>query len=85
MKGAFEAGFDHGGQTREHALLAKSLGISQLIVAVNKMDQWQWERERFIDILDKLTPYLTQIGFKVRTVIHYVNNSLRIRMEVQHW
>lgn len=37
--GEFEAGFDRGGQTREHILLVRSLGVSQLIVAVNKLDQ----------------------------------------------
>lgn len=37
--GAFEAGFDRGGQTREHLLLVRSLGVSQVIVAVNKLDQ----------------------------------------------
>ena len=36
--GEFEAGFDAGGQTREHALLARSLGVTQIIVAVNKLD-----------------------------------------------
>ena len=65
VKGAFEAGFDHGGQTREHVLLVKSLGISQLIVAVNKMDQCGWEFERFQEILDKLKPFLNQTGYKV--------------------
>jgi len=37
--GEFEAGFDRGGQTREHLLLVRSLGVSQVIVAINKLDQ----------------------------------------------
>lgn len=36
--GEFEAGFDKGGQTREHLLLVRSLGVQQLVVAVNKLD-----------------------------------------------
>lgn len=36
--GEFEAGFDRGGQTREHLLLVRSLGVSQVIVAINKLD-----------------------------------------------
>jgi len=43
-KGEFEAGIDEQGQTREHALLAYTLGVKQMIVIVNKMDsesvQW---------------------------------------------
>ena len=38
-KGEFEAGFEKGGQTLEHAILAKSLGIEKLIVGINKMDE----------------------------------------------
>jgi elongation factor 1 alpha-like protein len=37
--GEFEAGFERRGQTREHLLLVRSLGVSQLLVAVNKLDQ----------------------------------------------
>ena len=37
--GEFEAGFDRGGQTREHLVLVRSLGVTQVIVTVNKLDQ----------------------------------------------
>lgn len=37
--GEFEAGFDRGGQTREHLVLIRSLGVGQVVVAINKLDQ----------------------------------------------
>jgi peptide subunit release factor RF-3 len=37
--GEFETGFDRGGQTREHLILSRSLGVAQVIVAINKLDQ----------------------------------------------
>jgi len=37
--GEFEAGFQRGGQTKEHLVLVRSLGVSQVVVAVNKLDQ----------------------------------------------
>ena len=36
--GEFEAGFEDGGQTREHAILARSLGVREMVIVVNKMD-----------------------------------------------
>ncbi|KAK2466434.1 hypothetical protein APHAL10511_002076 [Amanita phalloides] len=61
--GEFEAGFERGGQTREHIVLVRSLGVTQLIVAVNKLDQVQWERTRYSEICSALRPFLTQSGF----------------------
>ncbi len=48
-KGEFEAGMSAEGQTREHLILAKTMGISQFIVAVNKMDATDppWSKERY--------------------------------------
>ncbi len=49
-KGEFEAGFEKDGQTREHAQLAKSLGVQKLIIIVNKMDQVGWAKSRYEEI-----------------------------------
>jgi len=46
-KGEFEAGFEKGGQTREHAMLARSLGVKFLILVINKMDEDDWSEARF--------------------------------------
>lgn len=47
-KGEFETGFDRGGQTREHAMLAKTAGVKYLVVLVNKMDDptVNWDENR---------------------------------------
>lgn len=49
-KGEFETGFEKGGQTREHAMLAKTAGVKHLIVLVNKMDDptVNWSLERWV-------------------------------------
>ncbi|XP_068972370.1 protein HBS1 isoform X3 [Bombus flavifrons] len=63
-RGEFETGFDSGGQTREHALLLRSLGISQLTVVINKLDTVDWSKERFDEIVSKMSVFLKQAGFK---------------------
>lgn len=65
-EGEFEGGFEKGGSTREHALLAKSLGVTKLVILVNKMDEEtvKWSEKRFNNIKSSLTEYLKKIGFK---------------------
>ncbi|KAJ9607097.1 translation termination factor GTPase eRF3 [Cladophialophora chaetospira] len=59
-KGEFETGFEKGGQTQEHAMLIKTTGAKELVVAVNKMDDVtvEWSKERYDEIVGKLKPYL---------------------------
>ncbi|KAK6041988.1 putative translation elongation factor Tu [Cooperia oncophora] len=66
--GEFETGFENGGQTREHAMLLRSLGVGQLVVAVNKLDTVDWSEERFLEIQAIMKTFLTkQAGFsKIR-------------------
>jgi len=70
-KGEFETGFERGGQTREHALLAKTLGVEKLMITVNKMDDQsvEWKQARYDEIVKKLAPFLKQSGFKDDQVV----------------
>ena len=65
-RGGFEGGIAEQGQTREHALLAFTLGIKQLIVACNKMDDGtvNYDKARFDEIKGEMTRILTNIGYK---------------------
>jgi len=68
-KGEFESGFSESGQTREHALIVKSLGVGQLIVAVNKMDATGWSKDRFEEIQNILGNFLSKnVGFSKKCV-----------------
>lgn len=63
--GEFEAGISKDGQTREHGLLAFTLGIRQMIVCTNKMDEKtvSWSQERYEEIKKELSTYLKKVGF----------------------
>ncbi|XP_051996035.1 G1 to S phase transition 1, like [Xyrauchen texanus] len=73
-KGEFETGFEKGGQTREHAMLAKTAGVKHLIVLVNKMDDptVNWSLERYEECKEKLVPFLKKVGFNPRKDIHFM-------------
>ncbi|KAJ2791769.1 hypothetical protein H4R20_006822, partial [Coemansia guatemalensis] len=61
--GGFESGFDGSGQTREHAVLVRALGVRQLVVAVNKLDAVDWSQTRYNEIVQRLGEFLTSCGF----------------------
>jgi elongation factor 1-alpha len=63
--GEFEAGISKNGQTREHALLAFTLGVKQMIVLVNKMDDKNvnWSQARFDEIKNEVSSYLKKVGY----------------------
>jgi len=70
--GEFEAGISKDGQTREHALLAFTLGVKQLICAVNKMDSTTgtpYSEARFLEIRKEVQGYVKKVGYNPKSVI----------------
>lgn len=69
-KGEFEAGISRNGQTREHALLAYTLGVKQLIVCVNKMDVTEppFSQKRFEEVVKNVTTFIKKIGYDPNSV-----------------
>lgn len=75
-KGEFETGFERGGQTREHAMLAKTSGVRQMVVVINKLDDssvlnadGSWSEERFKECKIKLEPYMKQVGWNPKLLV----------------
>jgi len=68
--GEFEAGISKNGQTREHALLAYTLGVKQLIVCVNKMDNTEppYSEDRYKEIVKEVSAYIKKIGYNPKAV-----------------
>ncbi|CAE7892361.1 EF1A [Symbiodinium sp. KB8] len=65
-EGAFEAGISKDGQTREHALLAHTLGVKQMIIGVNQMDHdtVKFSESRYKEIMAEVKIYLEKVGYK---------------------
>ncbi|KFA63578.1 hypothetical protein S40285_04114 [Stachybotrys chlorohalonatus IBT 40285] len=88
--GAYEKGLK--GQTREHVLLLRSLGLQRIIVAVNKLDMVGWSKERFDEIAQQVSGFLTGLGFQDKHItfipISGLNGSnivRRIEDETASW
>ena len=73
-KGEFESGFDKQGSTREHTLLLKALGVNNLIVMVNKMDEdsVKWSKERYEEIVKQLKPFIHRCGFDIEKNVKWI-------------
>lgn len=64
--GSFESGLK--GQTKEHALLVRSMGVQRIIIAVNKLDTVQWSEDRFNEISQQVSAFLTGAGFLPKNI-----------------
>lgn len=64
--GSFESGLK--GQTKEHALLVRSMGVQKLIIAVNKLDTVHWSQDRFDEISQQIGSFLTTAGFLSKNI-----------------
>jgi len=69
-QGEFEAGISKDGQTREHALLAFTLGVKQMIVATNKMDDKSvnYSQDRYNEIVKEVGGFIKKVGFNLEKV-----------------
>lgn len=70
--GEFESGFSENGQTREHTLVLKALGINRLIVVINKMDMVSYSKARFLELKKKIQSYLGSNGWKTAKTVSFI-------------
>ena len=90
--GEFEAGISKNGQTREHALLAYTLGVKQMIVATNKMDSTSppYDKNRYEEIKNEVSNYLKKVGYKPANIPFvpisgWVGDNMLERSENMKW
>jgi peptide chain release factor subunit 3 len=91
--GEFESGFEKKGQTKEHAMLAKALGVQRLVIVVNKMDIVEWRKDRFDYIKNNLGKFLVEnCGYEEKDIfwtvisgLHGLNMDKRIPQETAPW
>ncbi len=66
--GETEAATDPGGQAREHAFLSRTLGVSQIVVVLNKMDDVAYSEQRFKEVKDLVEKMLKLVGYNTSKV-----------------
>lgn len=84
-KGEYETGFERGGQTREHAMLAKTQGVNKLIVVINKMDDptVEWSHERYLECTTKLGQFLKGTGYNMKTDVFFMPVAAQSSMNIK--
>jgi elongation factor 1-alpha len=92
--GEFEAGYAKNGQTREHALLAFTLGVKQMIVCINKMDDKgvNYGEARYKEIKDEVVKFLTKCGYNTKNdaipfvpISGWVGDNMVTRSDNMKW
>eukprot|EP00005_Dracoamoeba_jomungandri_P002646 CAMPEP_0174259910 /NCGR_PEP_ID=MMETSP0439-20130205/8680_1 /TAXON_ID=0 /ORGANISM="Stereomyxa ramosa, Strain Chinc5" /LENGTH=431 /DNA_ID=CAMNT_0015343995 /DNA_START=116 /DNA_END=1411 /DNA_ORIENTATION=+ len=88
----FEAGISMDGCTKEHALLAFTLGVKQMIVAINKMDDntVNYSQERYMEIKNEVSSFLKKIGYRPKKIPFvplsgWVGDNIIDRSENMSW
>lgn len=64
IRTAFESGISERGQTREHVQLLNALGVSKIIIAINKMDVVGWDKENYEYIVNRTNEWMDTQNFK---------------------
>lgn len=84
-KGEYETGFERGGQTREHAMLAKTQGVNKLIVVINKMDDptVEWSHDRYLECTTKLAQFLKGTGYNLKTDVFFMPVAAQTTMNIK--
>jgi len=63
-------------QTKEHIFLARTLGVNQLIVYINKMDMAKYEEKRFNEVKEEVSNQLKMVGYKLDDIKFVAGASL---------
>ena len=84
-KGEYETGFEKGGQTREHAMLAKTQGVNKLVVVINKMDDptVEWSKKRYDECTTKLAQFLKGTGFNLKTDVFFMPVAAQMTLGIK--